>query len=83
MEPLAGVRKVKERHPTLLLLLAVEMLVTHVAEVTIDPFVRGPLVNEIVVLDAAIQSSPFPSQQEMLLDDHADGRHAGLGNKHP
>jgi hypothetical protein len=58
------------------------MLVTHVVEVMAGQSDRGPLSNEIVALDVAIQSSPFLSQLEMLLDDHASDRHADQGSKH-
>ena len=59
------------------------MPVTHAVEVMVGPSVRAPLSNESAALDAAIQSSPFLSQREMLLDDHANDRHVGRGNKHP
>ena len=63
------------------LLPVVVMLIIHGVEAMVAPFVRAPLANEIAALGASIQSWPYPSQQGKLLDDHANGMHAALGNK--
>jgi hypothetical protein len=84
-----GMRKVKARVQQEKLLqpdaaVVVEMLVTdNVVEVTVVPFVRVPLVNEIVVLDVVIQGWPFQPQRTMLLVDHANDRHVDQDNMHP
>lgn len=59
------------------------MQVTHAVEATANPSAHAPLSIETVARDVAIQSLPFRSQREKLLDDHVNDRHVDPGNRHP